>query len=275
MKGNIADQEQYLYLLDYSSVFRMKIVKEVLGEINGKTAVDIGCGNGSISFLLWFLGAKVHSIDISKKALRATSEIGNVSKYNKQFETNLCQGDANRLPIKGETFDVVCCFETLEHLSDDRTAIKEIERVTKPGGIVILSVPYDARAINEEKSPRRYRWYSFETMKERLGSRQLHRKRAVFWCFPMLKLLDMVKLRLICASLGLLIEAFTDRTNSSLINRSLLDHKTFVRSLLRFYRTKFWRKVALPALMLLLNINRLFESEPYSNDVFVIFRKAD
>jgi SAM-dependent methyltransferase len=274
MKGNIADQEQYLYLLDYSSVFRMKIVKEFLGNVEGKAAVDIGCGNGSISFLLWFLGAKVHSIDISTKALRATSGIGNFSKFTKQFETNLCQSDVTRLPIKGETFDVVCCLETLEHLSDDRTAIKEIERVTKPGGIVILSVPYDVRATNQEKSARRYRWYSFETIKERLGSKQLHPKLAVFWCFPMLKLLDMVGLRFVCAALGLLIEAFTDRNDSLHKNLSLLNHKTFIRSLMRFYHTKFWRKVALPSLMLLLNINRLFESKPYSNDVFLIFKKC-
>ena len=274
MKSNTADQEKYLYFLDYSPVFRMKLIREILGDIDEKMAVDIGCGSGSISFLLWFLGAKVHSIDISKKALQVTRSLRNIGKCSTQFEPNLCQGDATKLPIKGEIFDIVCCFETLEHLLDDRTAVDEIARVTKPGGMIIISVPYDARATGEEKSLECYRRYSLRAMKERLVHGQLRLKRVVFWCFPVLKLLDLIRLRYVYASLGLLIEDLSDKNEFKNKNRNLRNHDTFVRSLMRFYRTNFWRKMALPLAMRTLNLNKLFQNSPYSNDVFLIFIKA-
>ena len=274
MKSNTADQEKYLYFLDYSPVFRMKLIREILGDIDEKMAVDIGCGSGSISFLLWFLGAKVHSIDISKKALQVTKSLRNIGKCNTQFKPNLCQGDATKLPIKGEIFDIVCCLETLEHLLDDRTAVDEIARVTKLGGMIILSVPYDARATGKETSLGRYRRYSFKTIEERLGSTQLLPKRVVFWCFPFLKLLDLMRLRYFCAVLGLLIEALSDRNGFSRKPHNLRNRDTFLHSLIRFYRTEFWRKAALPLLLRTLDLNKLFQNLPYSNDVFLIFRKA-
>jgi ubiquinone/menaquinone biosynthesis C-methylase UbiE len=274
MNSNTLNKKNISDFLDYASLFRMKLIREFLGDVDGKMAVDIGCGSGYTSFLLWFLGAKVHSIDISTKALQVTRSLRNLSKCSTQFESNLCQGDATRLPIKGEIFDLVCCLETLEHLPDDRTAINEIARVTKPGGMVILAVPYDARVTGKEKSLGHYRRYSFKTMKERLYSRQLRLERVIFWCFPMLKLFDLIRLRYVYATLGLLIETLSDRNNSSHKLRNLRNHDTFVHSLIRFYCTKFWRKVALPSLLHVLKINKLFQNSPYSNDVFLICRKA-
>jgi ubiquinone/menaquinone biosynthesis C-methylase UbiE len=312
MNNSTTDQEEYLYrswgsstsflwsypIIDYVSLFRMKLIKEFLGDIGGKTVVDIGCGNGSISLLLWLLGAKVHSIDTSMEALQVTRSIRSLSERSTsletlqattgrrslseripQFEPNLCQSDAMRLPYKGETFDIACCLETLEFVPDDMPAIKEIERVTKPGGMVLLFIPYDARATGEEKSFGYYRRYSFQTIKEKVGSRQLRLKHFAFWYFPMLKLLDLIRLRYIFAALGLLIEDLSDK-NNSYKSRNLRNKDTFVHSLTRFYRTIFWRKAALPLLMHILDLNKLFQNSPYSNactranDVFLILRKT-
>jgi len=293
MKSSTADQAKYLYfsfgsptsslwsypIFDYASLFRMKLVREFLGDIEGKTVIDIGCGNGSISLLLWLLGAKVHSIDTSMEALQVTRSARNLSERSAQFAPNLCKGDAMRLPYKEETFDIVCCLETLEFVPDDIPAIEEIERVTKPGGMVILFIPYDARATGEEKPLGYYRRYSVKTMKEKLGSRQLRLKRVTFWYFPMLKLLDLVRLRYILAALGLLIEALS-RKSDLYKSRNLRNHDTFVHSLIRFYRTKFWHKTALPLLMHVFDLNKLFQHSPYSsararaNDVFLILTKT-
>ncbi len=252
----------------------MKLIKEFLLDINGKTVADIGCGNGSISFLLWSLGAKVHSFDIDAKALQKTRSWTNLDNRRTRFESNLCQGDATRLPINKETFDVVCCLETLEHEPNDTAAVEEIERVTKPGGMVILSVPYDPRVTGEEKSFGLYRRYSFKTFNKRLSSSRLHLERTVFWYFPVLTLLEKVKLRYINAALGLFIDVLNDKNNSRRFH-NLRNHDTFARSLVSFYRTKLWRKIASPALMKALNLNKLFQNLPYSNDVFLILRKTN
>jgi len=272
MSNNTVNQEKYLYLLDYASLFRLKLIKEFLGAIDGKMVSDIGCGNGSVSFLFQSLGAKVYSVDVSMRALQQTRSLRSLNEH--KFDPSLCQGDAMKLPFREEVFDIVCCIETLEHLSDDRAAIKEIARVAKPESTVILSVPYDARATGKEEMPGHYRRYSFETLKERLYSSQFHLERVVFWCFPMLRLLDLIRARSVFAALGLLIENLSSKKDSSVKFRSLRNHDVFVHSLGRFYRTKFWRRAVLPLLMRILELNKLFRNSPYSNDVFLIFRKA-
>ncbi len=52
--------------------------------------------------------------------------------------------DISRLPFRDDSFDVVSCFEVLEHLDDPAGALGEMARVLRPGGSLLLSVPNDA-----------------------------------------------------------------------------------------------------------------------------------
>ena len=58
-------------------------------------------------------------------------------------QARFLQGHAERLPFAGETFEAVVCLEVLEHLADETAAIGEIERVLRPGGELVLSVPHE------------------------------------------------------------------------------------------------------------------------------------
>jgi ubiquinone/menaquinone biosynthesis C-methylase UbiE len=293
MTNSTADKRERLFInsatstfwsypiFDYASLYRMKLMREFLGDVTGKKAIDIGCGNGSISLLLWLLGAEVHSMDTSFRALEVTRSLRNLNKYTTHFDPNLCHSDAMQLPYEDEAFDIVCCLEALEFVQNDIPAISEIERVTKQGGLVILFIPYDPRVTGNEKHLGYYRRYSFSTIKQKLGSKQLRIERIDFWYFPMLKLFDLVRLRYIFAALGLLIEAVTDKNTPSK-KGGLRNKTTFIRAFMRFYSTKFWRKGALPFLVRLFEINKMFKNAPYSyvrsraqaNDVFVILRKT-
>jgi SAM-dependent methyltransferase len=51
-------------------------------------------------------------------------------------------GDIHAMPIPDASYDCVFCTGTLEHVADPWTAIREIHRVTKPGGIVHIDVPF-------------------------------------------------------------------------------------------------------------------------------------
>jgi SAM-dependent methyltransferase len=50
-------------------------------------------------------------------------------------------GDATALPFPDGAFDLVCAFDIVEHVEDDRQVLREIRRVTRPGATVVLAVP--------------------------------------------------------------------------------------------------------------------------------------
>lgn len=60
--------------------------------------------------------------------------------------------DITHVPCADQSFDVVYCSHVLEHVEDDRTAIKEFFRVLKNGGWAILLVPITAKATFEDRS---------------------------------------------------------------------------------------------------------------------------
>jgi SAM-dependent methyltransferase len=110
---------------------RLALILDAAGErIQGKVLVD-GCGVG---MYLHHLGAYTQSIvglDIEFERLGA-------AKSNADQLVN-ARGEA--LPFPGEQFDLVLSHEVLEHVQDDRAAIREIIRGLKPGGRLVLFCP--------------------------------------------------------------------------------------------------------------------------------------
>ncbi len=58
--------------------------------------------------------------------------------------------DITALDFKDESFDIVVCCHVLEHVHDDRRAIKELHRVLRPSGVTYIQVPYDSRKHTDE-----------------------------------------------------------------------------------------------------------------------------
>lgn len=101
--------------------------KEVSGLV-----LDIGCGFGYGSKIL-NKNSSVVSIDISGNALLYAK-----SKYP---GPSYLRGDAQILPFKDACFDSIVAFEVIEHVDNGTNLLKEIYRVLKKGGILILSSP--------------------------------------------------------------------------------------------------------------------------------------
>lgn len=72
-----------------------------------------------------------HFIDISSPAIEELKLCGG----------NALVGEFKTLPYSSQQFDLVCAFDVIEHLHDDRHAFAELSRVLKDGGILIVSVP--------------------------------------------------------------------------------------------------------------------------------------
>ena len=58
--------------------------------------------------------------------------------------------DVTELPFEDETFDLVVCNHVLEHVVDDRSAVREVFRVLRPGGQALFQVPPSDRAETYE-----------------------------------------------------------------------------------------------------------------------------
>tara|TARA_B100001245_G_C22881953_1_gene424200 strand:- start:1198 stop:1965 length:768 start_codon:yes stop_codon:yes gene_type:complete len=76
-------------------------------------------------------------INIFKKSKNISYTTGDL--YSPLAEVKM---DIHKIPFQNETFDVILCNHVLEHVDDDKKALKEIERVMKKEGFAILQVPF-------------------------------------------------------------------------------------------------------------------------------------
>ena len=97
------------------------------------TCLDVGCGDGRAAGV-WVSvrGATYVGVDISPEATAQAAAVG--------LDARVID-DASRLPFGDGAFDSVVCLEVLEHLFEPQHALREIRRVLKPGGTLILTVP--------------------------------------------------------------------------------------------------------------------------------------
>lgn len=95
--------------------------------------LDVGCGTGGMLSTLARYG-EVTGLDYSADALRFARE---------RHHAALTRGTVSRLPFVNESFDLVTSFDVLYHLdvSDDVQALREIARVLRPGGTLLVRVP--------------------------------------------------------------------------------------------------------------------------------------
>jgi len=102
---------------------------------DGKKVLDIACGEGYGSNLLATKATHVSGMDIDKSTIEKAK-----AKYDKK-NISFTVSAAEKISANDNEFDLVACFETLEHLSDHTSMLKEIKRVLKPGGLLIISTP--------------------------------------------------------------------------------------------------------------------------------------
>ncbi|MBB2970320.1 class I SAM-dependent methyltransferase [Mesorhizobium sp. RMAD-H1] len=129
-------------------VGRYQILKDYC---RGKTVLDIACGEGYGSALLAEWGASnITGIDVSSEAISEAKRL--FERENIQFH----QGDAHTVDafLKGKKFDVIACFETIEHLADATKFLKAIKSLAKRDGLIVISCPNEKNDFsNPEENP--------------------------------------------------------------------------------------------------------------------------
>jgi 2-polyprenyl-6-hydroxyphenyl methylase/3-demethylubiquinone-9 3-methyltransferase len=124
-------------LLAYNPVrfgyFRKVLFDKLKIELNGRRALDIGCGGGILAEEFARVGYKVTGIDPSEPSLEEARK--HAKKVGLDIEYNL--GFGEDIPFDDETFDMVYTCDVLEHVTNLEKVINETARVLKPDGIYL------------------------------------------------------------------------------------------------------------------------------------------
>jgi len=121
------------------------LLRHEVPEAAGKRILEVGSGSGLVSLALARRGAHVTLCDISPEALRFSQAV--FAKAAAQGE--MIQGSILDLPFDDNAFDVTWNAGVIEHFEGDRQiqALREMLRVTRPGGRVVVAVPWAGARI--------------------------------------------------------------------------------------------------------------------------------
>lgn len=109
----------------------------LLGDVCGKTVLDLGCGSGENIGPLLARGAHVMAIDLSPELVELARKRVELSGFPAPV---FMIGSALEIPLPDVCVDAVLCASLLHHLSISK-AMAEIRRVLKPGGFVVVKEP--------------------------------------------------------------------------------------------------------------------------------------
>jgi SAM-dependent methyltransferase len=133
---------------------RRRVLAAELGRLelarNGRL-LDAGCGSGRTLDELARRGPAT-GVDASPFAVHAARARGHA---------DVVLGRIERLPLPDHSFDLVTCLDVIEHTPDDRASLRELRRVTTPGGTLVVTVPaYPALWSGHDERNRHFRRYT-------------------------------------------------------------------------------------------------------------------
>lgn len=118
----------------YDTNRRLEIIfDEILTEdIRGKELLDAGSGTGWFSKRAVERGARVTSLDVGENIL---------AQVARKCNTRRVVGSVCEMEFRDSSFDFVVSTEVIEHTPDPRKAVREMHRVLKKDGVLVLTVP--------------------------------------------------------------------------------------------------------------------------------------
>lgn len=123
------------------ALFRKSVLKQrklaelvdMTGETEGLRCLDLGSDNGVISLLLRRRGGTWASGDLTAEAVESIRGL---------VHTDVHQVSGDHLPFPDASFDRVLVVDMLEHVPDDGRFVRELSRVLRPGGVLVVNTPH-------------------------------------------------------------------------------------------------------------------------------------
>ncbi len=141
-------------------------LQDTLRPRPGNRILDVGCGDGTAELSLGRLRISqlaLFAIDRNLQRVARTAAEGRSHNYR----LHLAGADVTRLPFRTGVFDATFCVAVLQHVNDLALAVRELARVTRPGGRVLAVEPdnaarywYSASPIGAEAFAQSQRFFS-------------------------------------------------------------------------------------------------------------------
>lgn len=114
-------------------------VLHLLNVKRGEKILDVGCSDGAMMIYAGLLGGEVYGVDIFHEGIDKANEY--LNKYALKGKAVIC--DARRISFPDNYFDKVISSDFFEHMNneDNIQALREIKRVLKPGGSIVIKTP--------------------------------------------------------------------------------------------------------------------------------------
>jgi len=114
---------------------KLKLIENLLEEVfvnekNDRSILDIGCGTGTEFDILNKFG-QITALDTNQTALDLIKQKG----------SSVILADIEKFILLKNSYDAVCCFDLLEHLTDDKKVLKNIFHSLKNNGYLLFTVP--------------------------------------------------------------------------------------------------------------------------------------
>ncbi len=128
-------------LQGYAKNFRRWMSSRLIDLAPNTPILEVGCGDGSFTKELVKYSPDVTAIDISESQIENNRRLFGGITF-RQHDV------AEPLPFADNSFGVIWCSEVLEHLFEPGYAVREMYRVLRPGGKLLITVPYHGRFKN-------------------------------------------------------------------------------------------------------------------------------
>jgi ubiquinone/menaquinone biosynthesis C-methylase UbiE len=164
------DEEHYPSTID-PRIFHVKLVMEHLGELAGARVADVGCGKGRFARLMRERGARVIAIDLAEAMLRHVPE-----------GIERCAASMTALPLRDGCCDGAYATESLEHAVDIEKAVRELCRIVRPGGRIVI-IDKNREAWGRLETPEWERWFGRRELEKLLARdcREVSSREISYW----------------------------------------------------------------------------------------------
>ena len=118
--------------------WRLKMLGIEAGDYQGKKVLELGCGTGE--YLLWYAShgaAEATGVDLSQGSLAIANEKKNAAKIT---NATFVEKDILKIDFPDNTFDYAYSVGVLHHTGDPEKGFQHLCRMTKPGGVVVVSL---------------------------------------------------------------------------------------------------------------------------------------